>query len=108
MTFTAHYDCSLKILGVLNATFFLISKIIGGAIAPPAPPLPPALITFSDPATLFWGFSWELLLFLNLASLHFAPFKLLQFVSYDYSYCREFLVPSPFLLIIAWLNSKSK
>ena len=29
---------------MLKATFFLISRNIGGAIAPPAPPLPPALI----------------------------------------------------------------
>ena len=33
----------LKILGVLNVTFFLVLKNIWGAIAPPAPPVPPPL-----------------------------------------------------------------
>ena len=43
MTFVAHCSCNLEILGVLKTTFCLISRNIGGAIAPPAPPLPPAL-----------------------------------------------------------------
>ena len=43
MTFVACYSCNLEILGVLNATVFLISENIGSAIAPPAPPLPLAL-----------------------------------------------------------------
>ena len=33
----------LKILGVQNVTFYLILRNIGGAIAPPAAPVPPAL-----------------------------------------------------------------
>ena len=37
MTFTASYAYSLELLGVPNSTFFLVSKIIGGAIAPPLP-----------------------------------------------------------------------
>ena len=32
-----------KTLGVLNTSFFLISRNIGGAIALPAPPVPPPL-----------------------------------------------------------------
>ena len=43
MTFAARFSCSPEILGVLNATFYPISRNIGGAIAPPAPPVPPAL-----------------------------------------------------------------
>ena len=43
MTCVACYSCNLEILGVLNATFFHITRNIGGAIAPPAPPLPTAL-----------------------------------------------------------------
>ena len=43
MTFCNALRTDLKILGVLNVTFYLISRNIGGAIAPPAPPLPPAL-----------------------------------------------------------------
>ena len=43
MTFMVCYSYILEILGVLNANFFLISRNIGGAIAPPAPPLPTTL-----------------------------------------------------------------
>ena len=35
---------NLEILGVLNATFFLVLTSIGGAISPPAPQAPAALI----------------------------------------------------------------
>ena len=37
MTFAARYSCNIEILGVLNATFFFIPKIIRGAIAPQLP-----------------------------------------------------------------------
>ena len=44
LNFGAGYSYKLEILGVLNATLFLISKIIGCSIAPPAPPLPSTLL----------------------------------------------------------------
>ena len=37
MTFTERYSCNPETLGVLNTTFFLVSRNIGGAIAPPLP-----------------------------------------------------------------------
>ncbi len=43
MTFCGALRTDLKILGVLNATFYLILRNIGGAIAPPAPPVPAPL-----------------------------------------------------------------
>ena len=43
MTFCSELRTDLVILGVLNATFPLNSRNIGGAIAPPAPPFPPPL-----------------------------------------------------------------
>ena len=47
MTFAARCSSSPEILGVLNATFYPISRNIGGAIAPPAPPVPPPLGRFT-------------------------------------------------------------
>ena len=44
MTFCSALRINLEILGVLNACFPPIFRDIGGAIAPPAPPVPPALI----------------------------------------------------------------
>ena len=44
MTFCAALRTNLEILGVLNATYSPIFKNIGGAIAPPAPPVPPTLL----------------------------------------------------------------
>ena len=38
MNFSPRQFCNLEILGVLNTTFSLISRNIGGAIAPPVPP----------------------------------------------------------------------
>ena len=43
MTFCGELKTDLVILGVLNTTLPLNSRNIGGAIAPPAPPFPPAL-----------------------------------------------------------------
>ena len=37
MAFGARYSCNVEILGVQNVTLFIISKNIGGAIAPPLP-----------------------------------------------------------------------
>ena len=37
MTFGACYSCNLVILGVLKATFFLTSRNIWEAVAPPLP-----------------------------------------------------------------------
>ena len=44
MTICDALRTKLQILGVLNATFSHIFRNIGGALAPPAPPVPPALI----------------------------------------------------------------
>ena len=44
MTLCSPFGTNLEILGVLNATFSPIFRNIGGAIAPPAPPVPPALL----------------------------------------------------------------
>ena len=43
MTFVTRYSYNLEMLGVLNSTFFLISKNIGVAIAPQTRQLPTTL-----------------------------------------------------------------
>ena len=43
ITLAARYSWDLELLGVLNTTFFLISKNIGSAIAPPATKIPTTL-----------------------------------------------------------------
>ena len=43
MNFASRYSCYLELLGVLNFTFSLISRDIGGAMAPTAPPGPMTL-----------------------------------------------------------------
>ena len=43
MTLCGPFGTNLEILGVLNASFPPIFRNIGGAIALPAPPVPPAL-----------------------------------------------------------------
>ena len=49
MTFAACYSCYPEILGLLNTAFFLISRNIGGAIPPPAPPVLPAWFQIGIP-----------------------------------------------------------
>ena len=43
MTLRGPFGTNLELLGVLDACFLPIFRDIGGAIAPPAPPVPPAL-----------------------------------------------------------------
>ena len=43
MTLGSPFAINLEILGVLNASFSPNFRNIGGAIAPPAPQVPPAL-----------------------------------------------------------------
>jgi len=47
MTLYCPFGTNLEILGVLNASFSPIIRNIVGAIAPPAPPVPPALHLFN-------------------------------------------------------------
>ena len=47
MNFGPHYAYYLEVLGVLKASFSLISRNIGGATAPPAHPVPTALDSVS-------------------------------------------------------------